>query len=321
MPKYVFNPMTLKYEVLQGSRRKRFWKSASVAVLSVGLCVMYFWLYTSVLGLELPKTVLLRKENDAWQSRIAVMDRKLDMLAGTLEGIEDRDDNVYRTIFGMNPISDAVKYSGLVGSGRYRYLDEAGAGAVLKDFCRKQDLMLKRVYVRSQSLDGILSSSLTAGDMASHIPAVPPFLPEKGTVLTSTFGYRTDPVYGGTRFHSGQDFSAKQGTPVYATGDGVVVNAEYSFSGYGNMVVIDHGFGYSTRYAHLSSIDVSTGMKVMRGTKLGGVGRTGKATGSHLHYEVLFRGNPVNPYSFMDLGIPEKEYNAMIERASRHNDG
>lgn len=319
MPSYVFNPITLRYEIRERSRKRRVLRVLSMIFLSAGLCVLYFFLYTSVLGLDLPKTAMLRKKNAAWQSKIEVLNRKLDLLDEALTGVEYRDDNVYRTIFGMSPISDAVKYSGFGGPGRYTYLDEAGAGTELKDAARRVDVMLKRVYVRSLSLDEMLSESRTAGDMAMHIPAVPPFLPDKGLTLTSTFGYRTDPVFGGTRFHAGQDFSAKPGTSVYATGDGVVVNAEYAFNGYGNMVVVDHGFGYKTRYAHLCRIDVSVGDKVVRGTMLGGVGSTGKATGPHLHYEVLYRGEHINPYSFMDLGIPEEEYKAMIERAAEQS--
>jgi len=319
MPKYVFNPITLKYEALKGSRKLGLMKIMMYVVLCLALCLFYFWIYTSVLGNDLPKTAMLKKQNASWQSKIAVMNRKLDMIDNTLEEIEDRDDNVYRAIFGMNPISDAVKLSGFGGAKRYAYLDEMGAAEELKSLNKRLDVMLKQVYVRTLSLDEMLASSLTAGDMALHIPAVPPFLPDKGHSLTSTFGYRTDPVYGGIRFHAGQDFSGKPGSPVYATGDGVVVNAEYSASGYGNMVVIDHGFGYKTRYAHLKSMAVSVGMKVSRGTLVGGLGSTGKATGPHLHYEVLYKGDPINPNSFMDVSIPEEEYKAIIERAAQQN--
>ena len=132
--------------------------------------------------------------------------------------------------------------------------------------------------------------------------------------MASPFGYRTDPVYGGTRFHAGQDFAADVGYPVYVTGDGVVEKVNYGFTGYGNEIIIDHGFGYRTRYAHLSRIDVAKGMKVTRGDQIGAIGKTGKATGPHLHYEVIYKGNAINPYSYMNLDMTVEEYIAMITR-------
>ena len=151
--------------------------------------------------------------------------------------------------------------------------------------------------------------------MASCIPAIPPFAPDRNRFrMSSPFGYRTDPVYGGGEYHTGQDFSMKKGTPIYTTGDGVVEYAKFSFTGYGNEIVIDHGFGYKTRYAHLSMISVAEGMKLKRGDCIGESGNSGKSTGEHLHYEVIYRGDRVNPMNFMDIDMPVSEYSAMVRK-------
>lgn len=299
--RYVFNPITLQYEVREEPRYTRYVRTALTIAVAAGLCVLYFWLYTSVLGWDLPKTARLKKENARWQSKIAVAERQMDIMEETLVGIEERDDNVYRSIFGMNVIPAEVK--------------AAKQDPQADPLISRLNSLTKRAYVQSMALDEVYGIAVNAGDMVSHIPAVPPILPKKGSFhVASPFGYRTDPVYGGTRFHAGQDLAADVGYPVYVTGDGVVEKVEYSFTGYGNEIVIDHGFGYKTRYAHLSRIDVAKGMKVLRGDQIGAVGRTGKATGPHLHYEVLYKGNAINPYSFMNLDMTVEEYIAMITR-------
>ena len=301
MANYVFNPITLQYEVREEPRYAKHVRMGLSILVAGGLCFLYFWLYTSVLGWDLPKTARLKKENAMWQSKIALAERQLDICEETLQGIEERDDHVYRSIFGMNVIPEEVK--------------AAKHNPLADPLTARIDALTKRAYVQSMALDEVYGIALNAGDMVSHIPAVPPILPKKGSYrMASPFGYRTDPVYGGMRFHAGQDFAADVGYPVYVTGDGVVEKVNYGFSGYGNEIIIDHGFGYRTRYAHLSSIDVAKGMKVTRGDQIGAIGRTGKATGPHLHYEVIYKGNAINPYSYMNLDMTVEEYIAMITR-------
>ena len=301
MANYVFNPITLQYEVREEPRYAKYVRTGLSIVVAAGLCFLYFWLYTSVLGWDLPKTARLKKENAMWQSKIALAERQLDICEEMLQGIEERDDHVYRSIFGMNVSPDEVKAAKL--------------DPLADALTARINALTKRAYVQSMALDEVYGIALNAGDMVSHIPAVPPILPKKGSYrMASPFGYRTDPVYGGTRFHSGQDFAADVGYPVYVTGDGVVEKVNYGFTGYGNEIIIDHGFGYRTRYAHLSRIDVAKGMKVTRGDQIGAVGKTGKATGPHLHYEVLYKGNAINPYSYMNLDMTVEEYIAMITR-------
>ena len=149
--------------------------------------------------------------------------------------------------------------------------------------------------------------------MPSCIPSVPPILPQTGSYkLSSSFGYRSDPVYGRSAFHEGQDFASHKGNPVYATGDGIVEKVRYQYHGYGNEIIIDHGYGYRTRYAHLQSTLVVEGERIHRGDRIGTVGNTGKSTGPHLHYEVLFKGRPIDPMNFMDMTMPVAEYKTMV---------
>lgn len=288
-----------------------------VIVLScaAALAFFYFWVYTSVLGLELPKTVILRKQNAAWQAKIAILEHNMDACEEVLKGLEDRDEGVYRAVFGLNSIPEEVRNAGFGGVNRYSSLDELGAGQDLKNAARRQDVLLKRASVQSESLDGISLLSAQAGNMASCLPAIPPILPDSKTFrISSQFGGRTDPVYGSWRFHEGIDLATKMKNPVYCTGDGVVEEVKYQFFGYGNEIVIDHGYGYKTRYAHLNAIYVAKGMSVHRGEQIGEVGNSGKSTGPHLHYEVAYKGRKVNPNNYFDLSMPVEEYRAMVEK-------
>ena len=302
MAKFVYNPETLLYEPTDTPRRVKVARVLILIVLALGLVVLYAWLYTGVFGFELPKTARLRHENAEWQARADLLSGRLDKYETVLSGIENRDDDVYRSIFGLSPLS------GVYGS---KGPDSLRTGADLLSV--RVDALSRRTYARSKSLDEVHQLSLQAGDMLSCLPSVPPILPKKGSYrISSPFGRRVDPVYGGGEFHHGLDFATDKGNPVYATGDGVVEKAECKFSGYGNEVVINHGYGYKTRYAHLSIIDVGVGMKVTRGERIGAVGNSGKSTGPHLHYEVVYKGNTVNPMKYMDLSMPVEEYQSMI---------
>ena len=268
----------------------------SVAALTAGASFYYLRL-----GRDLPKTALLRADNDAWQAKMDFVRHQADIYEGVLSGIEDRNDLVYRSIFALDPLRDSV------------YCDSAATD--MQALVLRLDALIDRVGIQLNSLGEVALVAREADQMVSHIPAVPPILPKKGTYhLSSPFGTRVDPVYGGTARHLGQDFASKVGNPVYATGDGVVEKVDFKYSGYGNEVVINHGFGYKSRYAHLSTVDVGVGQSLHRGDKIGEIGKSGKATGPHLHYEVLYKGNQVNPMSYMDMSMPVDEYKAMIGR-------
>ena len=303
MKRFIYNPETLSYD----EQRLPWWQAliryVMAAVGAVAVVGAALWLYFVYLGRDLPKTAILRSKNEAWQSRMGVIRHKLDVYESTLRGVEDRNDKVYRTIFALDPLKDSV------------YRDTSATA--MESLIARLDAVHDRINIQTNSLGEVAVVAKEAGDMVSHIPAVPPILPKKGTyTLSSPFGTREDPVYGGTARHLGQDIASHVGNPVYATGDGVVEKVDFKFNGYGNEVVIDHGFGYKTRYAHLNTVDVGVGQVLKRGDRIGDVGKSGKATGPHLHYEVVFKGNQINPMSFMDMEMPVDEYRAMIGKRS-----
>ena len=314
---YIFNDQTLMYEIRKRSKLSRIIKSATVFAASLGMAVLYFWLYTSVFGLELPKTALLKKQNAEWCSKMEVMNRQLDGYEDVLASLQMRDDDIYRSIFGMHEIPAEVRNAGFGGVNRYAHLDGVDQGGLLKSTTLRMDVLTKKSYVQSKSFDEVAQLSRRAGDMASCIPAIPPINPDSTKYrLSSSFGYRTAPVYGSSARHTGVDFAMKPGNPIYSTGDGVVESVKFEFFGYGNQVVIDHGFGYKTRYAHLRNIGVVEGMKVKSGECIGESGNSGKSTGPHLHYEVIYKGSPVNPSNYYDLTITTEEYATMVQNTA-----
>jgi len=314
---YIFNSRTLMYEVRKRSRTSQAIKSAVMLSSSVVLAVLYFWIYTSVLGFELPKTALLKKQNAEWCSKMEVMNRQLDSYEDALTSLQMRDDDIYRSIFGMHEIPAEVRKAGFGGVNRYAHLEGLDQSGLLRNTTMRMDVLTKMSYVQSKSFDEVAQLSKRAGDMASCIPAIPPINPDKSKYrLSSSFGYRTDPVYGRSARHQGVDFAMDPGNPIYVTGDGVVESVKFEFFGYGNQVVVDHGFGYKTRYAHMRNIGVVEGMKVKRGECLGESGNSGKSTGPHLHYEVIYKGSPVNPSNYYDLSITPEEYATMVQNTA-----
>ena len=278
------------------------------------LFLFYMWFYVFVLGADLPKTAILKLQNAIWSTRMDQMSKQLDRYDQLLSLMEMRDNRIYRSVYGLDEIPQAVRGSGLGGEHRYAALE----GTALLDITRRLDVLEKRAYIQSKSFDDVAAVQQTAGDMASHIPAIPPMDTDPSTYrMSSPFGYRSDPLLGYTKRHTGMDFACPPGNPIYATGDGVVVLAKYDHSGYGRHVEIDHGFGYVTRYAHMSRLDVEEGQVVRRGDCIGLSGRSGRITGPHLHYEVIYRNNYVNPAWYMDLDMPSKDYMEMVRKPAK----
>lgn len=318
--RYKLNPETLLYEIEKVSAKSRVLKTVVLVAASMALSLVYLWLFTSVLGFELPKTALLKMKNDRWTSSMELMNRQLDMYEATLQGLSIRDDEIYRNIFGMNEIPQEVRNAGFGGVNRYEYLETVPENSLLRRASVRLDILTKKAYVQSKSFDDVEALSQRAGDMASCIPAIPPVLPDKSKYrISSTFGYRSDPISGVSKMHTGFDFACKPGNPVYASGDGVVSSVTFELFNYGNSVVIDHGFGYKTRYAHLKTIFVAEGMKLKRGECIGESGNSGKSTGPHLHYEVMYKGRFVNPVNYFDLEMPVEEYASMVKNTAKES--
>ena len=313
MGKYILNPETLLYEMKEVSLKSKVFKGLLLYAGSVAMAVLYIWLFTSVLGYDLPKTAFLKAERARWDARMDLMNTKLDRCEESIEALRVRDDDIYRSIFGMNEIPAGVRNAGIGGVDRYSFLDGLESDDRLKNTALRIDRLTRKVYVQSKSFDEVAAVSKTAGDMASCIPAIPPIVPDPSRYrMSSPFGYRTDPFTGASRMHTGLDFAMKIGNPVYATGDGVVESVKFEFFGYGNSITIKHGFGYETIYAHLNSVKVIEGMKVKRGDCIGESGKSGRSSGPHLHYEVVYKGRKVNPANYLDMSMSVQEYSDML---------
>ena len=313
MGKYILNAETLLYEMKEVSLKSKVFKGLLLFAGSVAMAVLYIWLFTSVLGYDLPKTAFLKAERARWDARMDLMNTKLDRCEESIEALRVRDDDIYRSIFGMNEIPAGVRNAGIGGVDRYSFLDGLESDDRLKNTALRIDRLTRKVYVQSKSFDEVAAVSKTAGDMASCIPAIPPIVPDPSRYkMSSPFGYRTDPFTGASRMHTGLDFAMKIGNPVYATGDGVVESVKFEFFGYGNSITIKHGFGYETIYAHLNSVKVIEGMKVKRGDCIGESGKSGRSSGPHLHYEVVYKGRKVNPANYLDMSMSVQEYSDML---------
>ena len=313
MGKYILNPETLLYEMKEVSLKSKVFKGLLLFAGSVAMAVLYIWLFTSVLGYDLPKTAFLKAERARWDARMDLMNTKLDRCEESIEALRVRDDDIYRSIFGMNEIPAGVRNAGIGGVDRYSFLDGLESDDRLKNTALRIDRLTRKVYVQSKSFDEVAAVSKTAGDMASCIPAIPPIVPDPSRYkMSSPFGYRTDPFTGASRMHTGLDFAMKIGNPVYATGDGVVESVKFEFFGYGTSITIKHGFGYETIYAHLNSAKVIEGMKVKRGDCIGESGKSGRSSGPHLHYEVVYKGRKVNPANYLDMSMSVQEYSDML---------
>ena len=290
------------------------WMWLLVVLSGAALFLFYMWFYVSVLGFDLPKTAILKRQNAHWNTRMDQMSQQLDRYDELLSMLEVRDDRIYRNVYGLDEIPQAVRQSGFGGEKRYADLEGTG----LKKVVRRLDVLEKRAYVQSKSFEDVWALQLSAGDLAAHIPSIPPMNTDPSTYrMTSPFGLRADPILGIGKRHTGMDFACPPGNPVYATGDGTVSLVKHERGGYGNHIEVDHGFGYVTRYAHLSRTDVEVGQKVSRGDCLGLSGRSGRITGPHLHYEVIYRKNYVNPALYMDLTIPSKDYFELVRKPAK----
>lgn len=241
------------------------------------------------------------------------MNRRLDNSLKVMEDIRNRDDNFYRVMLQIDPISFGQRYAGLDNEKRYREIEKMPDADLVKLLTQRLDLFERQLYAQSLSFDQLRESAVEQKEKLAHIPSIMP-IDVKDYTMSSGYGYRSDPIYGTTKFHAGLDFAATMGTPVFATADGVVEEAGWK-GGYGNCINLSHGYNYTTRYGHLSEILVPAGKNVKRGELIGRVGSTGKSTGPHLHYEVRFKDEPQNPVNYYFMDVAPEEYSEMIRLA------
>lgn len=312
---YVYDPNTLSYERVYPSAKDRIF--TIVRHLSTGIVVGLIIFFGMMHFFDSPMEAQLRKENKLLQTQFEVLSLRLNNAFEILDDIQQRDENLYRAIFQAEPIPESIRKSGFGGTNRYEHLMSLTNADLVVSTTQKMDMLSKQLYVQSNSLEEIVNIGQTQEERIKCIPAIQPISNKDLKKTASGYGMRMDPVYRIRAFHAGMDFSAKIGTEIYATGNGVITFAGRK-QGYGNCMIINHGFGYETLYGHMDGFKARVGQKVIRGEVIGYVGNTGKSTGPHLHYEVLVRGRNDNPskYYFMDLS-PE-DYERMIQLAENH---
>ena len=286
---------------------------ATIIVAAALSLALYAFVLNGLLGVKPPKTAILESRNRELLSQLEIMDQRLDALNGSLLDMELRDNTVYRPIFGMDRIPSDLRNEGFGGVERYAFLGDITHASSLTSTEMKMDILTRKAGLQSKSLEEVSLLSKRAGEMAASVPNFNPVDMTTGRItITSPFGARFHPVYQQVMVHTGLDLAGPVGEPVYAVGDGVVESAEVDFYGYGNSIVIDHGFGYKTRYAHLRNMHVFTGQKVHRGDQIATIGNSGRTTGPHLHYEVIYMGNNVNPANYMNDDLTQEEYRSML---------
>lgn len=316
--RYKFNAETLAYEVHRIPLKERFSKGFMLFLLSLVAFAGYYVFYTQYLNLETPKTLSLKHKSVELHSRLDLLNRRFQQNNSVLLELQMRDNNVYRPIFGMEEIPQDIRNAGFGGVDRYAHLENKGSSAFLINIEKKMDVLYKKAFVQSRSYDEVAILAKRTGDMASCVPAIPPVALDR-TRLASYFGFRGDPFTGSPKMHQGVDLSGQRGEPIYATGDGKVVEIGFNFFGYGNEVVIDHGFGYKTRYAHLYKMHVKEGDVVRRGDHIADMGTSGRSKGYHLHYEVLYRNNRVNPLNYYNQDLKGDEFLAMVKPRGKNS--
>ena len=308
---YRFNPESLSYDRIKKSFGKKLMIVLSYVVVLLTCAIVLNLLYSGLFNT--PKEKRLMRENGQLLFQYDLLNQKVSNLETILADIEKRDDNIYRTIFNAEPIPRSIRDAGFGGVNRYEYLEGFDQSEVVIETAKKLDKLIKALYVQSKSYDEIIGLALNREDQLASLPAIQPISNKDLTRTASGWGFRIHPIYKILKFHYGMDFTAPTGTEIYATGDGRIITVDWSRRGYGNQVIIDHGYGYKTMYAHMSDFNVRLGQEVKRGDVIGYVGSTGLSTAPHLHYEVYVNNKKVNPINYYFNDLSPEEFDRMIE--------
>ncbi|MDE6451851.1 MAG: M23 family metallopeptidase [Odoribacter sp.] len=313
---YRFNQETLSYDKIHISFKRKLWILIVKFFQSLSLALVIFLTVSSFI--DSPKEKALKRENEEILAQYHILNNQINQLNNVLKDLENRDDNIYRVIFESDPIDMSIRRAGSGGVNKYEALKDMDNAELIINTSKKLDELAKAMYVQSRSYDEIETLAKNKIDMLASIPAILPVsLKNKKTRFSSSFGYRIHPIYKTVKLHAGMDFSGAVGTPIYATGNGKVVYAEIH-KGYGKTVLIDHGFNYQTRYAHLNNYNVKAGQKVKRGDIIGYMGNTGMSTGPHIHYEVRKNGIAVDPINYYFNDLSADEYDKLVTEANNN---
>lgn len=320
--KFVYNTQTLSYEKVVEPLKIKIFRVlgfvCGVIVSSIIIISLAFYHFPS------PKEEALMREISQLKTQYSSINQDIDILSKVLTNIQDRDANVHRIIFGMDPIDENVWNGGVGGHNKYNtsLTKYKSTGDLLIESREKLDKLKRQLAIQSKSLDEVEDLASKREDMMASVPAIKPIRSDhiqKNIGSLSGFGMRMHPVFKRRKMHTGIDFTCPLGTPIHASGDGKITAIEYPKSGYGTHVIIDHGFGYRSLYAHMSAVDVTLGQKVKRGQVIGKVGSTGTSTAPHLHYEVIHKSKKVNPIHYCMDGLSDMEYQQLVNMASISN--
>ena len=315
--KYYYDKKTLSYKPIESTGIDKFKNFivyfTSSAILAFFILLIFFQYFDS------PKEKRLKSEINNLISQYEIINSDLEQIELVLDDIQKRDDNIYRIIFEADPIPTSIRKQGFGGVNRYKKLSGYSNSDLIINTSKKIDQLTKQLYLQSKSFEEVVDLAKNKSKMLASIPAIQPVANKDLKRMTSGYGYRIHPIYKTRKMHYGMDFSAKTGTEIYATGDGVVSKVRRSKRGYGNYVKINHGFGYETLYAHMSKYIVKKGQKVKRGEVIGYVGNTGISTAPHLHYEVRKDKKKINPVNFYYNDLTPEEYEKMLEISSQYN--
>jgi len=317
--KYYYDSENLAYRKIKVKKRKKFGFAALFILASALFGFFCFVVLLNTPYFDTPKDRLLIREIENLKLNYAFLNKKMDQVDNAMEAIEERDNNLYRTYFNTAAIPEEERKSGFKDANRYKALQGYNNSQLVLQTTKRVDILTKELAIQSKSLDYILKLAKEKNKFLAAIPAIQPVRNENLKHMASGFGYRTDPFTKARKMHKGMDFTAKQGTPIFATGDGVIAKADNTASGYGNHIVIRHGYGYETLYGHLSKYNCRAGQRIKRGDIIGYVGSTGRSEAPHLHYEVHKDGKVVNPLNFYYGNISAVEYVAISKLANQEN--
>ena len=308
--KYRINPETLAME--QVEHGFRYWLRQTGNYIFAGIVIGVLLLYVLLTFFPSPREKQLKKEKDAMQAQLEVLNQQVDQMQIVMTDLQQRDDNLYRVLFGAEPIPLHIRQGAQRKIDYYERIASMTNSELAADLTLKVDMLGKEIYVQAKSYDDIVAMAKTQEIRMENIPAIQPVMNKDLKRVASGYGMRIDPVYHVRKFHQGMDFTAPTGTDIYATGNAKVVFSGWK-QGYGNTVILDHGFGYQTLYAHLFKSLVREGQRVRRYDVIALVGNTGKSTGPHLHYEVRLHGKPVDPRNYYFYDLSPEEYDKMIQ--------
>jgi murein DD-endopeptidase MepM/ murein hydrolase activator NlpD len=315
--KYYYNTHSLRYEKYEESLVRKILRI--ISLISAALVFAFIVMYMAYTYLDSPKEKVLKREISQMQLQYDILNQKEEQINQVLSDLADRDDNIYRVIFEADPIPRSERDAGFGGANRYTNLEDYDNSDLMIQTTQKLDQLRQQMYIQSKSYDELDKLIKNKKDLLASIPSIQPIANRQLTRIASGFGYRIDPINKEQIFHSGIDFVAPTGTPIHATGDGVIEEVNGGQSGYGNYVMIKHGFGYETLYGHMSRVNVHVGQKVLRGDVIGFVGSTGRSTGPHCHYEVIKDGHKINPVNFFSSDLTPEEYQKILELSERSN--